>query len=57
MPGFFHFQFFYFCPLLECPFSFPFVVLPVFFFVSCIQATREIGGGLFPFADLVVIVY
>jgi hypothetical protein len=41
-PGFFHFQFFHFCPLLSCAFSSPFVVLPEFFL--CFMCTSNKGN-------------
>jgi len=54
MPGFFPFIFVHFFNVLLV---FPLLSCPCFCFVSRIQATtRKTGGGLLPFADLVVVI-
>ena len=54
---FFTFNSFIFVHFFNVLLVFPLRSCPCFFFVSCIQATtRDIGGGLLPLADLVVVI-
>jgi len=55
--GFFTFSSFIFVCFFNVLLVFPLLSFPCFFFVSSIQATtREIGGGLLPVADRVVVI-